>query len=191
MEHSEFRITNASVRFGKETTASKFGCLGSIEESMETKQITKKCEGVVIKNRVRPTGGGELKVTMHIMREAFLQAFGMNDNEELIEGVRGYGKFPHEPFVFTADVYDEDDVKKLKAYPNCIIKDGISRKIENGGDEVAEIELTITTAADEFGYGMYEALDTEITDETVKTEWHTKFTPELVRKKTATRTVGK
>jgi hypothetical protein len=34
---------------------------------------------------------------------------------------------------------------------------------------------------DEYGNGMYEALASELTDETAKTTWMNAFTPELVR----------
>lgn len=181
MEFTEFRITNASVMFNKEQSASKFGCIGSLDESLKTKNITKKCEGIVTKNVVRPSGEGELKLSAHIEYEVFLTMFGMKD-KDLKEGVNGYGKFPHESFVFSAEVYDEDDNRKLKAYPNCVISDGVTRKITNGADEVAEVELTLAVAADSNGYCMYEALDSELTDSNVKEKWLTGFTPELVKK---------
>lgn len=181
MDFNEFRITNGSVMFGKEPSASAFGCIGSLDESLKTKIIIKKCEGIVVKNKVRPSGEGELKLSAHIDYKVFLTMFGM-DEKDLKEGVHGYGKFPHKTFVFAAEVFDEDDIKKLKAYPNCVISDGISRKITNGSEEVAEVEMTITLAADEYGYCMYEALESEITDTTVKQKWLTGFTPDLVKK---------
>ena len=52
-----------------------------------------------------------------------------------------YGKNSlHPTFTITADVYDEDDVRKLKAYPMCTMSTGPARKVENGADEVAEVE---------------------------------------------------
>ena len=38
---------------------------------------------------------------------------------------------------------------------------------------------------DEFGNGLYEALVSELTDETAKTTWMTAFTPELVQVESA------
>lgn len=180
-EFSEFKITNMSIMFEKEISASKFGCIGSLEETLNTKTIVKKCEGITTKNKTIPTGDGELKLLVHIELEAFNSAFGM-DNDELKEGVHGYGKFQHKQFALTGEVYNEDDVKKYKAYPNCVISNGISRKIENGAEEVAELEMTIAVAADKNGYCMYEALDSELKDEETKEKWLKGFTPDLVKK---------
>ncbi len=62
-----------------------------------------------------------------------------------------------------------------------MVSDGIARKVENGGEEVAEIELNIALAADEHGECMYEALETEVTDEALKTGWLTNWNYELVK----------
>lgn len=180
MDYSEFRVTNASIKFGKDVSASKFGCIGSIEETLNTKKISKKCEGIIVKNRTKPDGSGELKISLHMEQEAYYQAFGMNATD-LKTGIKGYGKLPHEEFCLTMEVFDEDDIKKYKAYPNCVFSDGISRKIENGAEEVAEIEATLLVAADVNGYCMYEALAEGLEDD-VKEKWLTAFTPELVKK---------
>ena len=73
-------------------------------------------------------------------------------------------------------------IKKFKAYPNCIMQSGVARSIENGAEEVAEIEMEVSVMPDEEGFGLYEALESELTDETAKTTWMTAFTPELVKK---------
>ena len=57
---------------------------------------------------------------------------------------------------------------------------GIANKIENGAEEVAEIELTVAVNPDENGFGKYEALD-KLLDETIKGQWMTAFTPDLVK----------
>ena len=82
-------------------------------------------------------------------------------------------------------VFDEDGVEKFKAYPKCIIETGVARKIENGAEEVAEIELEVSLMPDEFGNCVYEALAEELTDETVKTKWMTAFEPSMVQVKSA------
>ena len=51
----------------------------------------------------------------------------------------------------------------------------IARKIENGSDEVAQLELTIKVAPDEKGMGMYQAQEEELKDDTIKTNWVEKF----------------
>ena len=79
------------------------------------------------------------------------------------------------------DIEDEDGAERLKAYPNCVMNTGVTRKIENGAEEVAELELEISAMPDEYGNGMYEALVDELTDATVKDNWLTAFTPTLVQ----------
>jgi hypothetical protein len=112
--------------------------------------------------------------------EIYTQAYGM-DLDTLIEGVKAYGQNSrHEAFAIVQDVFDEDGVEKFKAYPNCIIQTGVARKIENGAEEVAEIEMEVSIMPDEYGNGVYEALASELTDETAKTNWMTAFTPDMV-----------
>ena len=180
---SEYEMKEISMKFIGEETASRAGCLGSLEETLDSKTITKKCEGVEQIVAVKGTGKGELKISIHIPYEIYLKMYGMK-LDSLIKGVNGYGQSSiHGKFSITGKVYDEDGICKLKAYPNCIIKDGISRKIENGSEEVAEIDLTVGVNPDEEGFGMYEApvddLDTTKKDEFI-TNWMTKFTTDLV-----------
>lgn len=104
------------------------------------------------------------------------------DLDTLIAGVKAYGRnSTHEGFSTVMDIEDEDGASKLKAYPNCIMESGVTRKIENGAEEVAELELEISTLPDEYGNGMYEALVEEL-DETVAGQWMTAFEPALVQK---------
>ena len=156
-------------------------CVGSCEEELESKVITKKCRGNVVKTTVKGTGSGTLNISMHMPYEIYTQAYGMN-LDTLIEGVKAYGQNSrHEAFSIVQDVFDEDGNEKFKAYPNCIIQTGVVRKIENGAEEVAEIEMEVSVMPDEFGNGVYEALASELTDEAVKSTWMTAFTPDLVQ----------
>ena len=77
-------------------------------------------------------------------------------------------------------VKDEDGNTKYIAYPKLVASSGIANKIENGAEEVAEIELTVAVNPDENGFGKYEALD-KLLDETIKGQWMTAFTPDLVK----------
>lgn len=184
--YSEFEVKNTSMKFLKdEAPADKIGCLGSLDETMNQKTITKKCEGVVVKTVTKGDGTGELKLSLHMRYDLYAKSYGMV-SEELKPGVYAYGKNSvHKPFCLTCEVFDEDGIEKLKAYPNCVISAGIARKVENGAEEVAEMEVTISVMPDELGNGMYEALVTESLDEEIKTKWLTQFTPELVKKVTA------
>lgn len=180
---SDFELDQMGIKFAEETSAyERADCVGSLEEEMESKTVTKSCRGVVVKERTRGTGRGTLKISAHIPWAIYTKFFGM-DGDDLVEGVKAYGRNSrHKEFSITMHVLDEDGNEKLKAYPKCIVSNlGPARKIENGAEEVAEIELEITVTPDEYGYGMYEALVTEVTDENVKETWMTAFEPDLVQ----------
>jgi hypothetical protein len=106
--------------------------------------------------------------------------------DTVIEGVMAYGiNSKHKNFACTQHVFDEDGEEKFKAYPKCIVETGVARKIENGAEEVAEIELEVSLMPDEYGNCVYEALASELSDETVKTKWMTAFEPSMVQVKSA------
>lgn len=178
---SEFEVKNTSIKFADESKAVKVGCVGSLEETMNSKTITKKCEGVVVKSVSKGDGTGELALSLHMKYSLFVNSYGMA-GDKLAEGVYSYGRNSvHKPFCLTCEVKDEDGNTKLKAYPNCVITTGITRKIENGAEEVAEMELTVSVMPDENGVGMYEAIVTETLDESIKSGWLENFTAELVK----------
>lgn len=178
---SEYELRKMGIKFKSSEAYLSADCVGSCEEELETKVITKKCRGNVVKTTVKGTGSGTLTVSMHMPYEIYTQAYGMN-LDTLIEGVKAYGQNSrHEAFAIVQDVFDEDGVEKFKAYPNCIIQTGVARKIESGAEEVAEIELEVSVMPDEFGNGMYEALASELADESIKTTWMSAFTPDLVQ----------
>ena len=177
---SEFDLREMGIKLKSADAYQTASCVGSCEETMETKVITKKCRGKVIKTKVRGTGNGTLKISMHMPWDIFVKMFGM-EHASLIEGVKAYGDLSvHEEFAIVQHVYDEDDAEKYKAYPNCVMTSGIARKIDNGAEEVAETELEVAVMPDEYGFGVYEALAEELADESVKNTWMTAFTPELV-----------
>lgn len=180
--YSEFEVKNTSIKFnGTEETAEKVGCVGTLEETMKVKTITKKCEGIVTKTVIKGDGTGELKITAHMRYDLFLKSYGML-SDGFKTGVYAYGRDSiHKPLCLTCEVFDEDGVKKYKAYPNCVVSSGMARKIENGAEEVAEMELTLSVMPDELGNGMYEAIDSESLDETLKSKWMTDFNAELVK----------
>ena len=185
MVFSEYELRKMGIKFKSSEAYVSADCVGSCEEELESKVITKKCRGVVVKTTVKGTGSGTLTISMHMPYEIYEQAYGMK-LDSLIEGVRAYGQNSrHEAMSIVQDVFDEDGNEKFKAYPNCIIQTGVSRKIENGAEEVAEVELELSVMPDEHGNGMYEALASELQDETVKNTWMTAFEPSLVQKVSA------
>lgn len=178
---SDFEIDKMNVKFADAAATVEMNCVGSVEEAMTAKAITKKCRGVVAKNSVKGTGEGTLKISAHVPQDIFKEAFGM-ELDTLKEGVHAYGSNSrHKSFCLMLHVVDEDGDEKFKAYPNCICSARPTIKTENGAEEVAEVEIEIAIAPDTYGNGMYEALASDLTDESIKTTWMTAFEPSLVQ----------
>lgn len=175
----EFEVKESAIRVKGEENFEVLGCVGTFEESFGVKTITKKCEGKVKEKRTVPDGSGELKLSLHMKWKAYIDTFNLL-RTELKEGVYAYGSKQHQTFAYVCKALDMDGNIKYKAYPNCTVATGIARKVENGGEEVAEIELTISLAADEYNECMYEASEEELSDETVKEEWMTAWKRELI-----------
>lgn len=179
---SDYELRELGIKFEDEEAYAAANCVGSCEEEMESKVISKKCRGVIFKEKVRGTGKGTLKISMHCPWEIYTEFYGMS-LKTLIDGVKAYGRNSvHKSFSVTQHVFDEDEAEKFVAYPKCIMKNGRARKIENGAEEVAEIEMEISVTPDEYGNGVYETLVEELTDEAAKTNWMTKFEPSMVQK---------
>lgn len=178
-QFSEFEVKESTVKFAGETAAERMGCVGSLTETMNTKTVTKKCEGVTVKSITRGDGTGELVFSLHMRRAAFVKAYGM-ESEGLKNGVYSYGQgSKHKEFLYTAKVKDEEGNVLFKAYPRCCITSARSSKIENGAEEVAEIECTASVMPDEYGVGVYEAFEDDL-DATTASKWLEEFTRALV-----------
>lgn len=177
---SDFDIDRMNVKFGDTATAVAMNCIGSVEEELTAKVITKKCRGVTIKNIVKGTGEGTLAISAHVPYEIYKEAFGM-ELETLKEGVSAYGSNSrHKEFCLTMHVTDEDGAEKYKAYPRCICASRPTINVENGAEEVAEIEMTVNIMPDGDGNGMYEAL-AEGLDTAIATAWMDNFATTLVK----------
>ena len=179
---SDYEVDQIGIKFAEENAKyESANCVGSVEEEMESRTVTKKCRGVVFKETTRGTGRGTLKLSWHVPYAIYTKFFDM-EKEDLLAGVKAYGQDSvHKHFSVTMHVKDEDGVEKLKAYPNCVVAStGPVRKIENGAEEVAEFETEISVTPDENGRGLYEALVSEI-DESVASQWMTSFEPALVK----------
>lgn len=180
---SNYEIKNASVKFADGTEFEKLGCVGSVEEELEVKVVTKNCEGVLAKSVARGSGAGTLSLSLHMKYDLYVTAFGMGV-DGLAEGVYAYGKNSrHKEFTFVAEVYDEDGNKKLVAYPRCVMSSAPACSIENGAEEVAEIEIEINLFADDEGNCKYEAIVASLEDgSNIAETWMTAFEPSLVKK---------
>ena len=177
---SDFEIDKISVKFADSEAAIAMNCVGSVEEELTAKEITKKCRGVIIKNIVKGTGEGTLTISAHVPHDLFVEAFGM-ESDALANGVYAYGSNSrHKGFCLTMHVVDEDGAEKYKAYPNCVCKARPTISTENGAEEVAEIEMEVAVMPDENGMGMYEALADGL-DTTIANGWMDNFNYDLVK----------
>lgn len=177
---SEFEVKEQWIKVAGEENYSTMSCVGSSEEELEVKVITKKCRGVKAKEKVKGTGSGTLTESLHVPRDVYNKMYDMT-RANLKEGVYAYGQnSSHPEFSITQRVLDEDDEEKFKAYPRCILESGPKRSVENGQEEVPELELTITLLPDDNGECMYEALKSEL-DEEVAEKWLEHFDTSLVQ----------
>lgn len=179
MGFSYFEYKDSTAKFAGESTAKKMGCVGTLNETMNTKTVIKKCEGVTAKSVTKGDGTGELVFTLHIKRDVFVSAYGM-ESKGLKAGVYSYGQgSTHKEFCHTARVLDEDGVEMFVAYPRCCITSAMAHKIENGAEEVSEFECTASVMPDEYGQGKYEAFASDL-DEVTKAQWLNNFSRTLV-----------
>ena len=177
---SEFEVKEQWIKMADEESYSTMSCVGSSEEELEVKVITKKCRGVKAKEKVKGTGSGTLTESLHVPRDIYNKMYDMT-RENLKKGVYAYGQnSSHPEFSITQRVLDEDDEEKYKAYPRCILESGPKRAVENGQEEVPELELTITLLPDDNGECMYEALKSEL-DEEIAGKWLEHFDTSLVQ----------
>lgn len=174
-------VKNTSVQFhDDEGKSTRIGCVGSISGETEMRELVKRCEGVEVRKRTRPEKMN-LTLSGHVKVSVLRKVYGLS-NDDLKDGIYKYStNAKGQEFTLTADVIDEfEDVTKLIAFPNCISATGLQFTIENGADEVAEVELEFTVYPNESNDFYYEALIPEIEDDEVQEEWHTDFSYELV-----------
>lgn len=178
-------VNNVGIQFKNGATydpGTSFGCVGSLEGEPELKTKELPCGGEILAS-ITKTVYYTIRLTAQRVPLAVLRkVFGLT-NEGLKEGVYSYGSnSKSEEFRLTADVVDEfEDVTKMIAFPKASNISGFKiQNIENGAEEVASLELEFRAYKDENGKFYYEGITTEVTDATVKNQWHTAFTPELV-----------
>lgn len=184
IDFSKWEIRKFAVKMKDAAAFKHADCVGTMEEEFEMKVTTKSCRGVVKKRTIRATGG-TVNMTLHIPYDVYCDMFDMTARADLATGVQGYGiNNVHKEFTAVGELYNEDDEMLLVAYPNCVNAAGPNTNIENGAEEVAEVELEISIMPDENGYLRYEALPEDLTDTSaaIATKWMTDFTPELVSK---------
>jgi hypothetical protein len=177
-------ITNASIQIigsdGVKAEGTKFGALGSLGGETTLRELIKREEGIEVAKRTKPEKM-DLNVSAHVKLQVVRDIFGIK-SEDLKPGVYSYGTDSKgKRFTFTADIVDEfEDETKLIAFPNCTTATGFTFTIENGTDEVAEMEVTLSAYPDDFKQIYYEAIVSSLDDPTIAEQWHTKFDRTLV-----------
>ncbi|MDT1957573.1 phage tail protein [Carnobacterium divergens] len=179
----EYRITNGTIKWKGTTTSesTKLGCTGKLSLETELKTVVKTCEGDEVLSIDIPTKQtGTL--SLHMPVETARKAFGLN-TKGLKKGVFAYGTQSRQGGgCLTFDVYDIfEEMKKLMALPNITFSGGFKWELENGNEEIAEVEIEFQSLKDEGNNFYYEALESEVEDEDVKTKWHENFSYALVK----------
>lgn len=180
--YSKYELRKMGVKVTGEESYTVADCVGTFEEELDVKVVTKMCRGIEVKSRPRGAGTGTVTMSLHMPYALYCAMFSM-DRDDLIEGVQAYGQNNfHKEFAIVGEVYDEDDKKLLIAYPRCIFAVGPNTNIENGAEEVAEVEIEVRLMPDDYGYCRYECMpdDLDETHANVATQWMTAFTPDLV-----------
>lgn len=181
---SPFEVSESHIKMSSEKYA--LNCVGKLETEMEVKKITKSCEGVVKKTKIRGTGHGTGTLSLHIPYELYLSLYGMNGKSKFLDKVAAYGSDSvHPTFTYTGVGKDEDGVEVLIAIPNAVVSDGQKWNFENGSEEVQEIELAVEILPDDNDQGMYCIPVSEVPVSITKKKWLEEFTPSMVLKVSA------
>lgn len=185
---SKYELRKMGVKMADATEYKSADCVGTFEEELNVIVVKKMCRGVEVKTRPRGAGTGTVTISAHIPYDIYCELYDMYNRDDLVEGVQGYGSLNfHKEFSIVADVYDEDDNELLLAYPRCIMTTGPNTNIENGAEEVAEVEIEISIMPDDNNYCRYEAVVSALPESTTITAdaWMTSFSPEMIAKTTS------
>lgn len=173
---SPYECDQLAIKVAGDEEYTRDDCVGTLSVERETRTVTKSCRGVVKKRKTKPTGNGTITLSLHIKLALYRKINNMV-HEGLQPGVYAFDNTaPMPEFSLTARVKDEDDNIMFKAFPRCKIEEINSLEIENGAEEVAEVEMTISYMPDDYNKGEYEALAVELTGDVLTPEnWMTDF----------------
>lgn len=180
--YSYFECDQLAIRVAGEEEYTRDDCVGTLGVERETKTVTKSCRGVVKKRKTKPTGNGTINLKMHIKMALYRKIHAMT-NEGLQPGIYAFDNTePMPEFSLTARVKDEDDNIMFLGYPRCKIEEINSTEIENGAEEVAEVEMTVSYMPDDYNKGEYQALEVELTGDVLNADnWMTDFDSETAQ----------
>lgn len=180
--YSFFECDQFAMKVDGDEGYTRDDCIGSIEVERETKTVTKKCRGVVKKRKTKPTGNGTITLKMHIKLELYRKINAMT-NEGLQPGVYAFDNTASMPEAScVARVKDEDDNIMFLGYPRCKVEEINKLSIENGAEEVAEVEMKLSYMPDDYNKGEYHALADELTGDVLTSEnWMDTFSSEAAQ----------
>ena len=180
--YSYFECDQLAIKVAGDEDYTRDDCIGSLTVERETKTVTKSCRGVVKKRKTKPTGNGTINLKMHIKMALYRKIHAMT-NEGLQPGVYAFDNTePMPEFAITARVKDEDDNVMFLGYPRCKIEEINSLEIENGAEEVAEVEMSVSYMPDDYNKGEYQALEVELTGDVLNADnWMTDFDSETAQ----------
>lgn len=180
--YSYFEADQLAIKVAGEDSYTRDDCVGSIEVERETKTVIKKCRGVTKKRKTKPTGNGTLTLKMHVKLNLYRKLHAMT-NEGLQPGVYAFNNTKAMPEAsVTVRVKDEDDNIMFLGYPRCKVEEINKLSIENGAEEVAELEMKLSYMPDDFNQGEYQALEAELTGDVLTPEnWMTSFSSETAQ----------
>ena len=180
--YSYFECDQLAIKVTGEEAYTRDDCIGSVEVERETKTVTKSCRGVVKKRKTKPTGNGTITLKLHIKLGLYRKLTAMT-NEGLQPGVYAWDNTVSMPEAsVTARVKDEDDNIMYLAYPRAKVEELNTLSIENGAEEVAEVEIKLSYMPDDYNKGEYQALADELTGEVLNEDnWMTAFSSELAQ----------
>ena len=180
--YSYFEADQLAIKVAGDNAYTRDDCIGSIEVERETKTVTKSCRGVVKKRKTKPTGNGTITLKMHIKLGLYRRLNAMT-NEGLQPGVYAFDNTASMPeAALTARVKDEDDNIMFLGYPRCKVEEINKLSIENGAEEVAEVEMKLSYMPDDYNKGEYQALADELTGDVLTADnWMTEFSSETAQ----------
>ena len=180
--YSYFECDQLAIKVPGDNEYTRDDCVGSIEVERETKTVTKSCRGVVKKRKTKPTGNGTITLKLHIKLGLHRKLTAMT-NEGLQPGVYAWDNtVPMPEASVTARVKAEDDNIMFLGYPRCKVEELNTLSIENGAEEVAEVEIKMSYMPDDYNKGVYQAHKDELTGDVLTPEnWMTTFSSETAQ----------
>lgn len=173
-----YKIQEGTLIFSGQV-ASSFGCIGTLDATSNVEEVTKKCEGIIVKKKKRVTDM-TVSLTGHVKIPASRELMGLS-NEGLKTGIYAYGTDTFsDSFIFTAKVIDMDGNVKLIAFSNMENVKGLSVKVNNDVTEIEMSDFEFSALADENNKFYYEVYLDETEDTDLTEKWLTNFTTDLV-----------